>query len=90
MDKKVLPLARLLSRLAVWRSGGDRVVFTNGCFDILHIGHITLLERARRMGDRLIVALNSDQSVRLIKGPLRPIVGEEERARILTALRGCD
>ena len=90
MDNKVLPLERLLSRVAGWRFGGDRVVFTNGCFDILHIGHITLLERARRMGDRLIVALNSDQSVRLIKGPLRPIVGEEERARILAALSAVD
>ena len=86
MNEKVLPLERLLSRAAVWRSAGDRVVFTNGCFDILHVGHITLLERARRKGDRLIVALNSDESVRLIKGPLRPIVGEHERARVLAAL----
>ena len=90
MDEKVLPLERLLSRVAMWRSAGDRVVFTNGCFDILHIGHITLLERARRKGDRLIVALNSDESVRLIKGPLRPIVGEQERARILAALSAVD
>jgi D-beta-D-heptose 7-phosphate kinase/D-beta-D-heptose 1-phosphate adenosyltransferase len=90
MDEKVLPLERLLSRAAVWRSAGDRVVFTNGCFDILHVGHITLLERARRKGDRLIVALNSDESVRLIKGPLRPIVGEHERARVLAALSTVD
>jgi D-beta-D-heptose 7-phosphate kinase / D-beta-D-heptose 1-phosphate adenosyltransferase len=90
MDEKVLPLARLLSRVAAWRSAGDRLVFTNGCFDILHIGHITLLERARRKGDRLIVALNSDESVRRIKGPLRPIVGEQERARILAALSAVD
>ena len=90
MDEKVLPLERLLSRVAVWRSAGDRVVFTNGCFDILHVGHITLLERARRKGDRLIVALNSDESVRLIKGPLRPIVGEHERARVLAALSTVD
>ncbi len=90
LDEKVLPLERLLSRVSAWRSGGDRIVFTNGCFDILHIGHITLLERARRMGDRLVVALNSDQSVRLIKGRLRPIVGEDERARILAALSAVD
>ena len=90
MDEKVLPLERLLSRVAVWRSAGDRVVFTNGCFDILHVGHITLLERARRKGDRLIVALNSDESVRLIKGPLRPIVGEHERARVLAAISAVD
>jgi D-beta-D-heptose 7-phosphate kinase/D-beta-D-heptose 1-phosphate adenosyltransferase len=90
MDEKVLPPERLLSRVALWRSSGARVVFTNGCFDILHIGHITLLERARRQGDRLIVALNSDKSVRQIKGPLRPIVGEHERARILAALSTVD
>jgi D-beta-D-heptose 7-phosphate kinase/D-beta-D-heptose 1-phosphate adenosyltransferase len=90
MDEKVLPLTRLLSRVAMWRSAGDRVVFTNGCFDILHIGHITLLEAARRKGDRLIVGLNSDESVRQVKGPLRPIVGERERARILAALSAVD
>lgn len=90
MDEKVLPLERLLSRLAMWRSAGDRVVFTNGCFDILHIGHITLLEQARRKGDRLIVALNSDASVRRLKGPSRPIAAESERARILAALSAVD
>ena len=90
MDEKILPLQRLLSRVAMWRSAGDRVVFTNGCFDILHIGHICLLEQARRQGDRLIVALNSDESVHQIKGPMRPIVGEQERARILAALSAVD
>jgi D-beta-D-heptose 7-phosphate kinase / D-beta-D-heptose 1-phosphate adenosyltransferase len=90
MDEKVLPLERLLSRVALWRSAGDRVVFTNGCFDILHVGHISLLERARRKGDRLIVALNSDESVRRLKGPSRPIVTERERARILAALSAVD
>jgi len=66
------------------------VVFTNGCFDILHVGHIALLEQARRAGDRLIVALNSDRSVRLVKGPPRPVVGQGERARILAALSAVD
>jgi D-beta-D-heptose 7-phosphate kinase/D-beta-D-heptose 1-phosphate adenosyltransferase len=66
------------------------VVFTNGCFDLLHIGHITLLEDARREGDRLIVAINSDVSVQELKGPTRPIVGERERARILAALAAVD
>ncbi len=89
-DEKILPPDRLLSRLAMWRSAGDRIVFTNGCFDILHIGHITLLEEARRKGERLIVALNSDVSVRAIKGPSRPLVGEQERARILAALSAVD
>ena len=69
---------------------GERIVFTNGCFDILHIGHIRLLEQARRKGDRLIVGLNSDDSVRRLKGPLRPIVAEQERARVLAALSSVD
>jgi len=90
MDEKVLPLDRLLSRVAGWRSAGQRVVFTNGCFDILHIGHITLLEQARRTGDRLIVGLNSDCSVRRVKGQPRPVVGQQERARILAALSAVD
>jgi len=90
MDEKLLPLDRLLSRVACWRSAGERVVFTNGCFDILHIGHVTLLEQARRMGDRLIVALNSDDSVRRVKGAPRPIVSQCERAKILAALSAVD
>ncbi|MGO9520356.1 MAG: D-glycero-beta-D-manno-heptose 1-phosphate adenylyltransferase, partial [Candidatus Korobacteraceae bacterium] len=71
-------------------AAGQRVVFTNGCFDLLHIGHITLLEQARRKGDRLIVGLNSDSSVRLVKGAPRPLVGEQERAKILAALSAVD
>ena len=65
-------------------------MFTNGCFDILHIGHIRLLEQARRHGDRLIVGLNSDASVRQLKGRLRPIVAASERAGILAALSSVD
>ena len=66
------------------------MVFTNGCFDLLHIGHIALLEQARRMGDRLIVAVNSDRSVRRLKGPERPLVQDNDRARILAALAAVD
>ncbi len=90
MDDKVLSLERLLTRAGAWRSSGQRVVFTNGCFDILHIGHIRLLEEARRKGDRLIVGLNTDDSVRRLKGPLRPIVPERERAQVLAALSAVD
>jgi D-beta-D-heptose 7-phosphate kinase/D-beta-D-heptose 1-phosphate adenosyltransferase len=90
IDDKILALDRLLARVAAWRSSGERVVFTNGCFDILHIGHIRLLEQARRHGSRLIVGLNSDDSVRRLKGPLRPIVAESERATILAALSSVD
>ena len=90
MDDKVLPLEHLLRRVAGWRAAGQRVVFTNGCFDLLHIGHITLLEKARSKGDRLIVGLNSDSSVRRVKGAPRPLVGEQERAKILAALSAVD
>ena len=90
MDEKVLPLDRLTSRIATWRGAGQSIVFTNGCFDILHVGHIRLLEEARRKGDRLIVGLNNDDSVRRLKGPSRPVVGEEERARVLAALSAVD
>lgn len=88
--EKVLPLKQLAARVMSWHAVGERVVFTNGCFDLLHIGHITLLEQARREGDRLIVAINSDASVCGLKGPGRPIVGENERARILAALAAVD
>jgi D-beta-D-heptose 7-phosphate kinase/D-beta-D-heptose 1-phosphate adenosyltransferase len=90
MDGKVLPLERLLGRVAGWRSAGQRIVFTNGCFDLLHIGHITLLEQARRQGDRLVVGVNRDSSVRRVKGPPRPLVGEQQRAQVLAALSAVD
>ena len=89
-QEKVVDRAGLVARAAQWRSRGETVVFTNGCFDLLHIGHITLLEDAHRMGDHLVIGLNSDDSVRRLKGPTRPIVGEKERARILAALASTD
>jgi len=89
-QEKVLSLEALRTRVAAWRSAGESVVFTNGCFELLHIGHITLLEDSRREGDRLVVAINSDSSVQALKGPTRPIVGERERARILAALAAVD
>ena len=69
---------------------GKRVVFTNGCFDILHRGHVELLERAKRLGDIMIVALNSDSSVKKIKGEKRPILDEEDRAYIVASLKCVD
>jgi D-beta-D-heptose 7-phosphate kinase/D-beta-D-heptose 1-phosphate adenosyltransferase len=89
-QEKVLTLDSLRGRVAAWRSAGERVVLTNGCFDLLHIGHVTLLEDARREGDRLVVAINTDSSVRGLKGPSRPLVGERERARVLAALAAVD
>jgi D-beta-D-heptose 7-phosphate kinase/D-beta-D-heptose 1-phosphate adenosyltransferase len=88
--EKVLDTEQLLVRIAEWRATGHRIVFTNGCFDILHVGHITLLEQCRQFGDKLIVAINSDASVQCLKGPSRPVVGESERARVLAALAATD
>jgi D-beta-D-heptose 7-phosphate kinase / D-beta-D-heptose 1-phosphate adenosyltransferase len=88
--EKVLENEQLLVRIAEWRATGHRIVFTNGCFDILHIGHITLLEQCRQFGDKLIVAINSDASVQGLKGPTRPVVKQSDRARILAALASTD
>ena len=89
-EDKVVTREELVRRVALWKANGERVAFANGCFDLLHVGHITLLEQARGFGDRLIVAINSDASVRSLKGPSRPIVGETERARVLSALAAVD
>ncbi len=89
-EDRVFTRDELVKRVAMWRASGERVVFTNGCFDLLHIGHITLVEQARRFGDKLIVAINSDASVSCLKGPTRPIVGQNERARVLAALAAVD
>lgn len=78
-------LKEIVSRL---KAAGRQVVFTNGCFDLLHPGHVRYLEKARRYGDVLVVALNSDASVRKIKGEARPILTEEERCELISAL-GC-
>lgn len=72
------------------RAEGRRIVFTNGCFDILHAGHVRYLNAAKRLGDVLIVGLNSDSSVRMLKGPERPINPQEDRAEVLSALRAVD
>jgi|HubBroStandDraft_6_1064221.scaffolds.fasta_scaffold11123_3 D-beta-D-heptose 7-phosphate kinase/D-beta-D-heptose 1-phosphate adenosyltransferase len=89
-QEKVLSLDLLLARVADWRARGLQVAFMNGCFDLLHAGHIALLEQARRRGDRLIVALNGDRSVRRLKGIERPLVCQQDRARILAALQVVD
>ena len=79
-----------IERLRGLQSAGKRLVFTNGCFDILHVGHIRYLTEARALGDLLIIGLNSDRSVRELKGPSRPFVAETERKEILLALRSVD
>jgi D-beta-D-heptose 7-phosphate kinase/D-beta-D-heptose 1-phosphate adenosyltransferase len=79
-----------LRLIASWRRLGERIVFTNGCFDILHPGHIEYLTRAAQLGERLVIGLNSDDSVRRLKGESRPLVGEKDRARMLSALSAVD
>src|ERR1700686_4449023 len=80
----------LTAARAEWRSAGKTVVFTNGCYDILHPGHIRLLERARSLGDLLILALNTDASVARLKGPTRPLISEDERTRMALLLEAVD
>lgn len=82
----VLAREQLVERLAVARARGDRIVFTNGVFDLLHLGHLRYLERARSLGDVLVVGVNSDESTRRMKGPARPLVPADERAELLAAL----
>ena len=83
---KILPLEELALKVADHKNRGERIVLANGCFDVLHVGHARYLEGARREGDVLIVALNSDQSVRSLKGEGRPILPAEARARLVAGL----
>lgn len=95
-----LEAAEAMSKIQTWeelektvethRRTGKRIVFTNGCFDILHVGHVQYLQKARRMGDLLIVGLNSDASVRAIKGEKRPLVPQQERAEVVASLSAVD
>src|SRR5215471_4658034 len=80
----------LIAARAEWKRAGKIVVFTNGCYDLLHPGHIRLLEQARSLGDVLILALNSDDSVRRLKGPSRPLLSEQERAEVAAGLAAVD
>lgn len=81
---------KLVRARAAWKQAGKTVVFTNGCYDLLHPGHIRLLEKARSLGDILILALNSDTSVRRLKGPLRPLISENERVELALGLAAVD
>ena len=90
LHSKALTLEEAILRFGREKRNGRKVVFTNGCFDLLHPGHIRGFEMARQMGDALIVGLNSDSSVRQLKGPARPVIPEQERAEILSALEAVD
>ncbi len=90
MSEKIRSLEDLTRELIHRREKGARVVFTNGCFDLLHVGHIRYLQQARRMADILVVGINSDESVRRLKGPSRPVQPEQDRAEILAGLECVD
>lgn len=87
---RIFDRADLVEEVKQLQAAGGRIVFTNGCFDLLHPGHIGLLERARAMGDALIVGVNSDRSVQELKGPKRPLLPEQERAEVVAGLAAVD
>ncbi len=89
-QQKILSRRELQALVAEWRSKGERVTLANGCFDLLHVGHVRYVHAARELGGKLIVAINSDESVRKLKGEGRPIMPAEERAEILAALADVD
>src|SRR3954447_16637422 len=89
-EERVVARAELAALGARLRAAGRRVVFTNGCFDLLHVGHLRYLAAARELGDALVVGVNTDASVQRLKGPGRPLVPELERAELLAALRPVD
>ena len=86
IEKKLMNSSQLIDQLNTWQKEGCKIVFSNGCFDILHLGHIDYLARAADFGDKLIIGLNTDSSVSKIKGPARPINDERSRAMVLAAL----
>ena len=88
--EKIVDREQLLARVADWRAAGETIVFTNGCFDLIHVGHVSLMEDCRRFGSKVVLGLNSDASVRRLKGPARPVVGERDRARVMAALGAVD
>jgi D-beta-D-heptose 7-phosphate kinase/D-beta-D-heptose 1-phosphate adenosyltransferase len=90
MSGKIVTSDELRGERARLRAAGKQLVFTNGCFDILHVGHVRYLQSARSLGDALVVAINSDRSVRELKGALRPVMNEDERAEMLAALSAVD
>ena len=88
--KKILTRDELRRRVVEWRRSGERITLANGCFDLLHVGHVRYLHAAKQLGGRLVVAINSDESVRVLKGEGRPFMPAEERAEILAALADVD
>ncbi len=88
--QKILSIEDAKQRVLEWKREGKRIVFTNGCFDIVHLGHIDYLEKARALGDKLVLGLNTDASVSALKGAARPVVDEIARARLMAAMEFVD
>jgi D-glycero-beta-D-manno-heptose 1-phosphate adenylyltransferase len=89
-SKKIVPRAQLADLAKKWRAEGEKIILTNGCFDLLHVGHVRYLRGAKQLGGKVIVAVNSDTSARALKGEGRPATGERERAELLAALEDVD
>jgi rfaE bifunctional protein nucleotidyltransferase chain/domain len=89
-ESKIVSREQAIAQADKWRAEGQQLVFTNGCFDIVHLGHIDYLEKARSLGSKLVLGLNTDASVSRIKGPLRPVVNEYARSRLMAALAFVD
>lgn len=87
---KICDLGQLNQKVDAWRKSKQKIIFTNGCFDLLHAGHVTYLEAAKKRGDKLVLGLNTDRSVSALKGASRPVVNEQDRARVLAALESVD
>jgi rfaE bifunctional protein nucleotidyltransferase chain/domain len=87
---KIVGLAEAKARVKQWQQSGKKVVFTNGCFDLIHLGHVDYLEKARHLGDKLVLGLNTDDSVSRFKGPQRPLQDQNSRARVLAAMQFID
>jgi rfaE bifunctional protein nucleotidyltransferase chain/domain len=89
-ESKILSREKAAETIKQWQSEGKKIVFTNGCFDIVHLGHIDYLEKARNLGDKLVLGLNTDASVQRLKGETRPVVNEYARARMMSAMSFID
>ena len=90
MPEKILNREQLRQQVAAWRRAGERIVLANGCFDLLHVGHVRYLRAAKTLGGKLVVGINADESVRALKGVGRPLMPAQERAEILSALEPVD
>lgn len=88
--RKIVTLQEAKAQVSEWQRAGNHVVFTNGCFDLIHLGHVDYLEKARMLGDKLVIGLNSDDSVSRFKGPERPLQDQISRARVLAAMQFID